>query len=156
MKIADILELNTVVSHLHSTSKADVIKELADNISSVYPNINTERLVEVLIERENLCSTAVDSGVAIPHAKLSGITDMIVGFGRSIEGIEYESLDKKATHFFITLIAPEDSAGSHIQILARISKVFKNPELRAKLMRSESEEDIYEAITLEDEKYGKR
>jgi len=154
MKIAEILELNTVVSHLHSTSKTDVIKELADNISSGYPNINTERLVEVLIERENLCSTAVDSGVAIPHAKLSGITDMIVGFGRSIEGIEYESLDKKATHFFITLIAPEDSAGSHIQLLARISKVFKNPELRAKLMRSESEEDIYEAITLEDEKYG--
>jgi len=153
MKIAEILELKTVVPHLHSNSKPEVIKELADNISSVYPNINNDRLVEVLLEREKLCSTAVDSGVAIPHAKLSGVTDIIIGFGRSIEGIEFESLDRNATHFFITLIAPEDATGSHIQLLARISKVFKDPELRSRLMKCGSQEDIYEAITLEDEKY---
>jgi len=153
MKIADILEPKTIVLHLHSTSKVEVIKELADNISSVYPNINKERLVEVLLEREKLCSTAVDSGVAIPHAKISGVTDTTLGFGRSIEGIEFESIDRKETHFFITLIAPEDAAGSHIGLLARISKVFKNPELRSRLMKLESREDIYEAITIEDEKY---
>lgn len=153
MKIADILEPKNIVPHLHSTSKAEVIKELADNISSVYPNINRERLVEVLLEREKLCSTAVDSGVAIPHAKISGVTDITLGFGRSIEGIEFESIDRKETHFFITLIAPGDAAGSHIGLLARISKVFKNPELRSRLMKLESQEDIYEAITIEDEKY---
>ena len=153
MKIADILELETIVPDLHSTTKPGVLKELAENISSVYKNINNERLVEVLLERENLCSTAVDSGVAIPHAKMSGITETIAGFGRSIEGIEFESLDRKATHFFIMLIAPEDGNGSHIKLLARISKVFKNPELRGRLMLYESQEDIYEAITLEDEKY---
>lgn len=153
MKIANILELKTVVPHLRSTSKAEVIKELADNISSVYSNINKERLVEILLEREKLCSTAVDSGVAIPHAKISGVTDIIAGFGRSIEGIEFESIDRKETHFFITLIAPENATGSHIQLLARISKIFKNPELRSRLMKLESQEDIYEAITIEDEKY---
>ena len=152
MKIADILEPKTVVPHLHSTSKAEVIEELADNISSIYPNINKERLVEVLLEREKLCSTAVDSGVAIPHAKISGVTDIIASFGKSIEGIDYDSLDNKATHFFIALITPEDSTGSHIQLLARISKVFKNPELRSRLIKLESEEEIYEAITIEDEK----
>ncbi len=153
MKIANILELKTVVPNLHSTSKAEVIKELADNISSVYSNINKERLIEVLQEREKLCSTAIDSGVAIPHAKMSGVTDITLGFGRSIEGIEFESIDRKETHFFITLIAPENATGSHIQLLARISRIFKNPELRSRLMKLESQEDIYEAITTEDEKY---
>ena len=153
MKIAEILEPNFIIPHLHSTNKPDVIKEIADNITSVHQNINNERLVEVLSEREKLCSTAVDSGVAIPHAKLSGITDIIAGFGRSLEGIEFESLDRKATHFFITLIAPEDASGSHLQLLARISKVFKNPELRSRLMKCETDQEIYEAITIEDEKY---
>lgn len=153
MKIINILAPNTVVPDLQSTSKAEVIEEIAESISSVHSNINRERLIEVLQEREKLCSTAVNSGVAIPHAKMSGVTDITLGFGRSIGGIEFESIDREKTHFFITLIAPENVTGSHIQLLARISKIFKNPELRSRLMNLESQEDIYEAITTEDDKY---
>ena len=153
MRIADVLEPKSIVSELSSNNKPDIIKEIAENLSSVYPNTSFERLEEVLLEREKLCSTAVDSGVAIPHAKLSGITEIIAGFGRSKEGIEFGSLDRKKTHFFITIITPENSAGSHIKLLARISKIFKNPELRSRLMNCESIEEIYEAITLEDEKH---
>ena len=153
MKISDVLERNTVISKLDAQTKPSVIKELAEKISAVYPNINTDRLVEVLMEREKLCSTAVDSGVAIPHAKLSGISEIIGCFGRSMEGIDFDSLDLKKTHLFIVLIAPENSVGSHIQLLARISKVFKNPDLRAALMSAESADDIYESIIAEDAKF---
>lgn len=153
MKIADVLERKTIITNLEAKSKPEVIEELAERISSVYTNINQERLVEVLMEREKLCSTAVDSGVAIPHAKLSGISNIIAGFGRSAAGIDFDSLDAKKTHLFIVVIAPENSTGSHIQLLARISKIFKNPELRAEIMECESQDDIYEAIIREDEKY---
>jgi PTS system nitrogen regulatory IIA component len=153
MKIADVLERKTIITNLEAKSKPEVIEELAERISSVYTNINQERLVEVLMEREKLCSTAVDSGVAIPHAKLSGISNIIAGFGRSAAGIDFDSLDAKKTHLFIVVIAPENSTGSHIQLLARISKIFKNPELRAEIMECESQDDIYETITREDEKY---
>lgn len=153
MKIADVLERKTIITNLEAKSKPEVIEEVAERISSVFTNINQERLVEVLMEREKLCSTAVDSGVAIPHAKLSGISNIIAGFGRSAAGIDFDSLDAKKTHLFIVVIAPEHSTGSHIQLLARISKIFRNPELRAEIMECESQDDIYEAITREDEKY---
>ncbi len=153
MKLADFLEVETIFPTLKANTKQDVIKELADNISNVYPNINNERLTEALLDREKLCSTALDSGVAVPHAKISGITEIILGFGRSLEGIVFESLDKKPTNFFITLITPEDVTGIRIQLLARISKVFRNQDLRSRLMNCDSEQAIFQTIKLEDEKY---
>lgn len=152
MKISDVLERKAIITNLESRSKPDVIRELAEKLSSVYPNINDEKLIEVLLEREKLCSTAVDSGVAIPHAKLSGVSDIVAGFGRSAQGIDFDSLDAKLTHLFIILVAPENSIGSHIQLLARISKIFKNPELRGKLMNLESQDEIYDSIITEDAK----
>lgn len=153
MKLADFLELETVIPRLKSDSKEDVIDELSENISKTHTNINHERLVEALLERERLCSTAIDFGVAVPHAKLSGIDDIVIGFGRSIEGIEFESLDNKPSHFFITLIAPEEATGAHIELLTRISKVFKEPDFRSRLMKCETGEEIFESIITEDEKY---
>ncbi len=152
MKISDVLERETIIPDLQSKTKEEVVKELAENLSAAHPGINQEKLIEVLMEREKLCSTAVDSGVAIPHAKLSGISDIIAGFGRSVQGIDYDSLDAELTHLFIILVAPETSIGAHIQLLARISKIFRNPDLRAKLMTLETKDDIYDSIIMEDAK----
>lgn len=152
MKISDVLERETIIPDLQSRTKEDVVRELAENLASAHPGINDEKLIEVLMEREKLCSTAVDSGVAIPHAKLSGISDIIAGFGRSVEGIDYDSLDAELTHLFIILVAPETSIGAHIQLLARISKIFRNPDLRAKLLTLETKDEIYDSIIMEDAK----
>jgi len=152
MKISDVLERNTIIPDLQSRTKPDVIRELSESLASTHPGINNEKLIEVLMEREKLCSTAVDSGVAIPHAKMTGISDIIAGFGRSVEGIDYDSLDAELTHLFIILVAPETSIGAHIQLLARISKIFRNPELRSKLMTLETRDEIYDSIIMEDAK----
>jgi len=152
MKMSEVMERNTVIPHLKSEDKKHVIQELSDKVASEYPGINNEKLVELLLEREKLCSTALDAGVAIPHAKLSGISDIIIGFGRSIKGIDFDSLDSKTTHFFILLIAPENSTGRYIELLARISMIFKNADFRSRLMKAESREEIYENIISEDEK----
>jgi PTS system nitrogen regulatory IIA component len=152
MKISDVLERETIIPDLQSRTKPDVIRELAQNLAAAHPGINNEKLIEVLMEREKLCSTAVDSGVAIPHAKMTGISDIIAGFGRSIEGIDYDSLDAELTHLFIILVAPETSIGAHIQLLARISKIFRNPDLRTKLMTLETQDEIYDSIIMEDAK----
>lgn len=152
MKISDFLDVDAIITNLSSTTKKGVIEELSSSISTNHQHINQERLSEILQEREELCSTALDSGVAVPHGKIGGITDVIIGFGRSMKGIEYDSLDQKPTHFFITLVAPEDITGLHIQLLAKISKIFKDAEFRAKLIKCESIQEIYEAIKHEDEK----
>lgn len=152
MRLIEFLKVETVIPELKSTTKQGVIEELADNISKVHTNINNERLIEALLEREKLCSTALDSGVAVPHAKISGIAEIILGFGRSIEGVAFESLDQTPTNFFITLIAPEDSSGIHIQLLALISKIFRDQDLRARLMNCDSEEEIFQILSSEDGK----
>ncbi|HKQ32680.1 MAG TPA: PTS sugar transporter subunit IIA [Thermodesulfobacteriota bacterium] len=152
MKISEVLERETIIPDLQSRTKPDVIRELADNLAAAHPGINNEKLIEVLMEREKLCSTAVDCGVAIPHAKMTGTSDIIAGFGRSFEGIDYDSLDAELTHLFIILVAPETSIGAHIQLLARISKIFRNPDLRAKLMTLETKDEIYDSIIMEDAK----
>ena len=95
MKLLDVLKKECVILNLHSKTKPEVIKEISERVASIYQNINTERLIEVLMEREKLCSTAVDAGVAIPHGKLSGLGNMLTAFGRSLEGIDFESRLKK-------------------------------------------------------------
>lgn len=152
MRISDVLDANTVIPALKSTDKPSVIEELAELLALDHPVINKERLIEALLEREKLCSTAVDSGVAIPHAKLSGISGIILGFGRSEKGIEFDSLDRLPTQLFVILVSPENSSGEHIELLARISMIFKQADFRTRLLNAGSKEELYEYIISEDEK----
>jgi PTS system nitrogen regulatory IIA component len=153
MKIVDVLKKESVIPELHSKNKPEVVKELSQLVSSLYPNINTDRLFQILMEREKLCSTAVDSGVAIPHGKLGGISNIIAAFGRSVQGIDFESLDGNPSHLFILILAPENSSGAHLKLLARISKIFRIPEFRARLMEAKTQDEIYEIIAEEDAKH---
>lgn len=152
LEINDVLKKESVIPNLYSKTKSEVIRELSDKVATIYPNFNRDNLISVLLEREKLCSTAVDEGVAIPHGKMSGISSIIVAFGRSIEGIDFESLDGNPTHLFILLIAPENSSGVHLKILARISRIFKNPDFRSRITKAGSQDEIYELILQEDAK----
>jgi PTS system nitrogen regulatory IIA component len=150
--IADVLRKESVMLNLKTKSKPEVIRELAEPVTEQYPNLSRDNLVSVLLEREKLCSTAVDEGVAIPHGKISGLSNIIAAFGRSVEGIDFESLDGNPTHLFILLLAPESSSGIHLKLLARISRIFKNPEFRSRLMEAQTEEELYSIIIEEDAK----
>lgn len=152
MGLADVLRKESVVSNLKTRSKPDVIRELVERVTDQYRNLSKDRLVSVLLEREKLCSTAVGEGVAIPHGKISGITNIVAAFGRSIEGTEFESLDGNPTYLFILLFAPENNSGMHLKLLARISRIFKNPEFRRRLMGAQTEEELYNMIIEEDAK----
>ncbi len=153
MKLSDVLKKECIIPNITSTKKPDVIRELSEKLCSQYPNINVDTLVDVLLQREKLSSTAVDSGVAIPHAKMGDISNILAAFGRSIKGVEFESLDGKPTHLFILLLAPENSAGTSLKLLARISNMFRSPEFRQRLLEAEGEDEIYELIRKEDDKY---
>jgi PTS system nitrogen regulatory IIA component len=152
MKITEILTRDRVISDLSSKNKKDVIFELV----GVLPNAKTDgdRLVQVLLEREKLGSTGIGDGVAIPHGKMKNIGPLVASFGRSKEGVDFDSLDGKLTHLFFLLIAPEDSAGVHLKALARISRLFKDGNFRHALLVAQDSEEIFRIIHEEDEKYG--
>jgi PTS system nitrogen regulatory IIA component len=153
MKIADILSEDVVLPALTGRSKEEVIQELAGIVARSHPEIDRNRLVQALEERERLNSTALGEGVAIPHGKLGGVQHVLAAFGRSPGGVDFSSLDGKPTHLFFLLVAPEDSAGAHLKALARISRLLKSPDFRARLMRAADAHELFQIIREEDEKY---
>jgi len=154
MKITDILSEDLVVPELAGRSKGDVIEELADAVAERHRGeVDRDRLVGALEDREKLNSTALGEGVAIPHGKLPGLKRVIAAFGRSPGGVDFSSLDGKPTHLFFLLVAPEDSAGAHLKALARISRLLKDESFRQRLMRAATAADLYRTIREEDDKY---
>jgi PTS system nitrogen regulatory IIA component len=153
MRIDDFLAADMVVPALQGRTKDDVIEELAEVVSKHHPEIDHRRLVGALQDRERLNSTALGEGVAIPHGKLPGVKRVVAAFGRSPQGVDFNSLDGKPTHLFFLLVAPEDSAGAHLKALARISRLLKDDSFRASLMQAGDAAALWDVIRQEDAKY---
>ena len=151
MKVSKFLKIDNIVPEITASKKTDVLKELAGIVTSNSSTLNYQKTLETLQQREDLCSTAMDEGVAIPHGKLRGISEIIIAFGKSTKGIDFDSLDNKPTSFFIMLLSPENSSKKHIQALAKISNIFKNKEFRDKILKLDNAEEILELITEKDE-----
>lgn len=154
MKIADLLSPKAIVASLNATSKREVLDELAKAVVSAHKELSHEQLLHTLLEREKLGSTGVGEGIAIPHGKMPGLPGIIIGFGRSLRGINFDAIDGRPVHLFFLLIAPEDSPGTHLKALARISRLLKDPAFRERLMKAESAEQLLEVIRAEDEAVG--
>src|SRR5262245_39540837 len=153
MKIEDILAQDLVLSDLTARSKTDVLVELATAVARRHPELERERLVGALEDRERLNSTALGEGVAIPHGKLPGIKRVFAAFARSKQGVDFHSLDGAPTHLFFLLVAPEDSAGAHLKALARISRLLKDERFRDRLMQAPDAHALFETIQQEDARY---
>ena len=153
MKILDILAVNSIVPELKGRTKKLVLEELIDAVKQHKPHIDSDRLMKVLLERERLGSTGIGDGIAIPHGKLKDIDDLVLSFGRSIEGIDFESMDGKPVHLFFLLVAPEACAGIHLRALAKIARLLKNGTVRKRLAKVENREDIFSIIQQEDEDF---
>ncbi len=153
MKILDILAIDSIVPDLKGRTKKQVLEELIDAVKQNKPDIDRERLMKVLLERERLGSTGIGDGIAIPHGKLRDINDLVLSFGRSAEGIDFESMDGKPVHLFFLLVAPEACAGTHLRALAKIARLLKNGTVRKRLAKVDSREDIFSIIQQEDEDF---
>ena len=151
MKFSEIIEENNIIPELKSGDKKGVLEELSEVISEHDFSVDRRTLVKVLVERERLGSTGIGDGVAIPHGKLDSIRHPIVSFGRSIEGLDFDSMDGQPVYLFFLLVAPENSSGYHLQILAKLAKILKNSAFRKKLMEVETREGLYETIIRTDD-----
>ena len=153
MKITDILKKEHIIENLVSTDKASTLEELSSFLKNKGLVSNKETLLNALMGRELLGSTGIGENVAIPHAKISEIDQIITMFGRSIKGIEFDSLDKKPVHFIYLVLAPMNSSGQHLKVLARISRLLKNKSLRESIISATETNQIYSIIADEDSKY---
>jgi PTS system nitrogen regulatory IIA component len=149
MKILDVLRREAILADLKAQDKKGVLEELVEPIARL-KEANPEELVLVLMERERLGSTGIGSGIGIPHGKLKNLDELVLGFGLSRTGVDFESMDGRPTHIFFLLMTPENSTGLHLKVLARISKILKNDTFRERLLAASSGDDIYRIIKDED------
>ena len=145
MKISDLLHRDAILADMKSKDKKGVLEELAAAVSKL-SNTGSKNIVQVLLEREMLGSTGIGGGIGIPHGKLKDIDSIIVGFGRSREGVAFDSLDNKPVHIFFLLITPENSTGSHLRVLAQISRMLKNDGFKEQLLRAATQDEIFDII----------
>jgi PTS system nitrogen regulatory IIA component len=151
MNIVDMLKKEFIIEDLKAKNKRDVLAELSNIFLQTYKDLDTAAVLGALLEREKLGSTCIGEGIAIPHGKLAGLGDLIAAFGRSGEGVEFNSLDGKPVHIFFLLMAPENSAGQHLKALAKISRMLRDADFRRQLMDSKSRDDLFNAIKQKDE-----
>ena len=151
MRLDQIFKTEFLVESLTSGNKKDVLGELIDVMIKNGLKINSDKAIDVLLQREKLGSTGIGEGVAIPHGKVSDLQELVVAFGRSKKGIDFDAIDGKPVHLFFLLLAPESSTGQHLKALARISKMLKTPNFRKTLLEAETRNDLYKAIVEQDE-----
>lgn len=152
MRISQLLNKNSIIANLNSSDKKGAIDELALAVSQT-TNAPAKDIATVLMEREQLGSTGIGGGIAIPHGKLDSVGSITVGFGLSRKGIEYESLDNKPVHIFFLLLTTENSTGGHLKVLAQISKMLKMDHFKNRLLTAESVDEIYNIIMEQDEDF---
>lgn len=146
MKILDFLHYEGIIASMQADSKREALVELVGPISQANPHLDQAGLVHTLVDRENLGSTGIGGGVAIPHGKFEGLQSLTATFGRSVKGIDFNSMDNKPAHLFFLLVAPRNSAGEHLKALARISRLLKEPLLKSGLQKAESADEIFEIL----------
>ena len=151
MKIAEVLKKDFILEQLASRTKGDVLKELADAVLSERTDYRPVDAVNVLLEREKLGSTGIGDGIAIPHGKLNIVDDLAISFGRSKEGIDFNAMDGKPVYLFFLLLAPENAAGQHLKMLAKLSRMLKDATFRKNLLEAPSKEEIYRIILEKDD-----
>jgi len=146
MQLADYLDDDLIHANLQSTSKRDVLKELLAPLGDKDPRLHLEKAWNILMDRENLGSTGIGDGVAIPHGKMDDLEDIVLIVGRSLEGVDFQALDNQACHIFFLVLAPEHVAGLHLRILAHVSRLLKDSEFRQAFMQAEGQQGLWELL----------
>ncbi len=142
MKLSKFCDESLVTFNLKSSTKEGVIEELVDLAASSNMIKDRTELLDDVKERENLVTTGVGYGVAFPHAKTKAAKGIVIAFGRSTKGIDFEAMDHRAVHLFFLIAAPEDAIGAHLNVMARLSFLMKSEENRRKLMQAGSPGDV--------------
>ena len=157
MKISEVLNSKAVCSDLQSTTKKDVIEELVGLLikSGSVDRRQKAKIIDVLMAREALGSTAIGQGIAIPHGKCESMKKLVGCIGISKQGINFDSLDGEPAYIFFLLVAPIDSAGPHLKALARISRLLKDKYVRDSFRAVKDDKTILKIIQQEDSRLAK-
>ena len=146
MTIGDLLEPGAVTLRVSAANKRQVLGVIADVAARAF-GVDADEVLEGLVEREAAGSTGVGQGVAIPHARLSGVDRVRAVFMRLETPVTFGAVDDKPVDLLVALFAPKDADSSHLRALARVSRMMRQPELREQLRQARSADAVHVMLT---------
>ncbi|WP_371932589.1 fructose PTS transporter subunit IIA [Bacillus carboniphilus] len=146
MRITELLTKETIHLSIKGQEKRPVIDELVEVLNRSGKLSNPTEFKKEILNREDQGTTGIGDGIAIPHAKTRAVKQPAIAFGRSVEGVDYESLDGQPSHLFFMIAAPEGGNSTHLEALARLSTILMNEEVRKLLLEANTESDVLNII----------
>lgn len=146
MKLSKFCAEDLISFDLKGKTKNEIIEELVNIASRSKLVKDKDEVLKAVLEREKLVTTGVGYGVAFPHAKTKAIKGIVIAFGRSKAGIDFDAMDKKPVHLFFLIAAPEDAIGAHLNVMARLSYLMKSEKNRDILMKISSPRELLELL----------
>ncbi len=144
MNLGDVLHKDLVKVPLNGTTKREIIEELVDLLVTRRQLTNGEEILEAVLKREELGSTGLVDGIAIPHAKTDAVSEIYLVAGVSASPVPFEALDGEDSSFFFLVLAPSDYASAHIEILSAIARTTGSASFKRILRGVKSPEELYE------------
>lgn len=152
MKLIDIITPERVATNVQAKSKKRALEAIGEIIATHSDiSIGANDVFDSLISRERLGTTAIDNGVAIPHGRIKNGTETIGAFLQLSNGIDCDAMDNQPVKLMFALLVPEESTEEHLQILARLAKMFSNESLREKLLEAQDNKTLYDLLVLWDQ-----
>ena len=146
MRIVDLIDKNSIKLNLVSTNKLDVVDELVDLVYKSGNLNNKDEYKKAILAREELSTTAIGEGVAIPHAKNKSVNKASLALGISKEGIDYEAFDDSLSHLFFMIAAPDGANDTHLEVLSRLSTILMDEDFRNELINASSVDELLNLI----------
>ena len=150
MRLMDFLVPDAIEPDMKAETKTEAIRELVDLLKKTGSIEREDAVAKVVLEREELGTTGIGEGIAVPHGKCDAVNRLVAAFGRSEKGIDFGSIDNQPVYLVFLLVAPSDSAGPHLMALARISRLLKNRTFRRGLMNAKDKSEILKMCEAEE------
>jgi fructose-specific phosphotransferase system IIA component len=146
MRLTEILKPQNIKIPLHATNKTEAITELVDVLAQSGDIADPKRVLESVLERESTRTTGIGNGLAIPHGKTTGTSDLVMAIGRPDKPIDFQAIDGRPVTIIWLLSSPPDKTGAHIHALAKISRLMTLDKFRQNLNTCKSAQEMFDAI----------
>lgn len=147
MRITQLLTEQTIILDLKAGSKQEVLAEMISQLDKAGKLTNSKLFQADILAREEQSTTGIGDGIAIPHAKSKAVKSPAIGFGRSLGGLDYQSLDGQPAHLFFMIAATEGANEDHLEALSRLATFLMDSKFRDRMLAATTKEEVLQAVT---------
>ena len=147
MLLTDLLTPERIKIPLVASEKDELLRELVGLVGGAQGSSDAEQILQAVREREQVLSTGIGNGVAIPHGKTATVDRLMLAAGVARDGVDFEALDGKPVQLFFLLVGPESAAGDHVKALSRISRLLQRDTFRSRLASATQPEEFYAIVS---------